>query len=667
MLRKHVLTFLILSLVPVLVIAQPDNDLFDYSALNLNLLITNDFEVVPVSGNSYLSYVSAQLSWFPIDDYRQETDYISTEPRAKFDEESGFLFEWAHPSETSFSISQESILEAKDEFKRVNKKIVFPIQDLDPKYAVFLEPGKIIDIDQDIKSTASGIVGEEDDLYKAVFKLARWAEDNIEYNLSTMTVDASQKASWVLENRKGVCDEITSLFIAMCRSLGMPARFVTGISYSNIYLENNGWGPHGWAEVYFPGDGWVPFDITYKEYGWVDATHIKLKTSADTEGESMSYSSKGYNAQLVPGSIEFNVSVLSRGFKKNPVITVNARIAESQTGFGSYNLLTAEVENPHAYYVTARLSLTRVKGLEIKSSESQSVVLMPGEKTRIYWLIKVSPSLEQGFTYTFPMKIYSDNQLLAETSFEASEYSPVFSEGYITALMIADEPEEKPYSKNVLLTCSASQENLYLNQSVNISCTIDNKGEQELSRLRICLGEECTTTRVASGVIARYDYVRTFETLGVKIVVFSAENDLIQKSYYSVIKVQDKPLVEISNLSYPEIMSYDELSEVTVFIRKKSTNKPRNVKVRVEHQFIEQEWSIPSMEKDHYLVLKLRGENLVLNQNKFRLRVTYQDQKGETYAQEEEFIITLENPTFHQKLMIWLNIAEHKIREWLGI
>ena len=159
----------------------------------------------------------------------------------------------------------------------------------------------MIDINDEIRQIASSIVQGEDDLYTAVFKLAEWVENNVEYELSTLTAEATQKASWVVDNKKGVCDEITSLFISMSRSLGIPARFVTGISHSNINLQNQGWDLHGWAEVYFPGFGWVPFDVTYKELGFVGTTHIKLKTTLDSREVSINYATRSRNTQIKPG------------------------------------------------------------------------------------------------------------------------------------------------------------------------------------------------------------------------------------------------------------------------------------------------------------------------------------------------------------------------------
>jgi transglutaminase-like putative cysteine protease len=58
------------------------------------------------------------------------------------------------------------------------------------------------------------------------------------------------------------CTEYSSLLIALSRSSGIPARYVEGLLFldkSNSTLARQ---EHAWAEVFFPGLGWVPIDPT---------------------------------------------------------------------------------------------------------------------------------------------------------------------------------------------------------------------------------------------------------------------------------------------------------------------------------------------------------------------------------------------------------------------
>ncbi|WP_193211896.1 transglutaminase family protein [Luteolibacter marinus] len=70
----------------------------------------------------------------------------------------------------------------------------------------------------------------------------------------------------VLENRRGVCQDFAQLMIAALRSIGLPARYVSG------YLETlpppgkpklvGADASHAWVSVFVPGEGWLDFDPT---------------------------------------------------------------------------------------------------------------------------------------------------------------------------------------------------------------------------------------------------------------------------------------------------------------------------------------------------------------------------------------------------------------------
>jgi transglutaminase-like putative cysteine protease len=93
--------------------------------------------------------------------------------------------------------------------------------------------------------------------------------------------------------------------------VGIPARYVSGLAYTN-WEGKNGWGPHAWAEVYFPGYGWVAYDITYGQFGYVDATHIKLKESVDSKEPSTLYIWKARSADIKTRKLEFSTSAAQR-------------------------------------------------------------------------------------------------------------------------------------------------------------------------------------------------------------------------------------------------------------------------------------------------------------------------------------------------------------------
>lgn len=62
----------------------------------------------------------------------------------------------------------------------------------------------------------------------------------------------------VLARRKGACRDLAMVFVAACRQVGIPARFVSG--YHEGDPDGDERDLHAWAEAYLPGGGWRGFD-----------------------------------------------------------------------------------------------------------------------------------------------------------------------------------------------------------------------------------------------------------------------------------------------------------------------------------------------------------------------------------------------------------------------
>jgi transglutaminase/protease-like cytokinesis protein 3 len=90
-------------------------------------------------------------------------------------------------------------------------------------------------------------------------------------NIAKEAVDAFSAAD-VLRARRGECQGHSYLFAAFARALGVPARVVNGIAYSE---EHGGFLYHTWNEAWIAGRGWRPVDATFGQ-AHADATHVKL-------------------------------------------------------------------------------------------------------------------------------------------------------------------------------------------------------------------------------------------------------------------------------------------------------------------------------------------------------------------------------------------------------
>jgi hypothetical protein len=78
----------------------------------------------------------------------------------------------------------------------------------------------------------------------------------------------------VLKTRIGDCNEHTALYVAMARSLGLPARVAVGLVYLRGAFYYHAW-PEVWVEESRGRGLWLPVDPTLNQFP-ADATHVRL-------------------------------------------------------------------------------------------------------------------------------------------------------------------------------------------------------------------------------------------------------------------------------------------------------------------------------------------------------------------------------------------------------
>ncbi|MFC1609415.1 transglutaminase family protein [Myxococcota bacterium] len=132
----------------------------------------------------------------------------------------------------------------------------------------YLESTPFIQSDApEIRKAARQAVGDARDVHTATTRLVEFVFTHVrdEY------VPAYSNALEALKTSRGDCTEHSILFVALARSVGIPARVAVGVAY---WPPGNGFGWHAWAEVHADGR-WYSVDPTWGQ-AVADATHIKL-------------------------------------------------------------------------------------------------------------------------------------------------------------------------------------------------------------------------------------------------------------------------------------------------------------------------------------------------------------------------------------------------------
>jgi hypothetical protein len=120
--------------------------------------------------------------------------------------------------------------------------------------------------DLQIVNLAREIVKDEKDPFAAARLIHEWVYKNIE-KVPAVTLPV---ATDVLRMKKGDCNEHTTLFTALARAAGIPAKIAVGMTYRDGFFYY-----HAWPEFY--AGKWIAADPTLGQFP-ADASHIRLVT-----------------------------------------------------------------------------------------------------------------------------------------------------------------------------------------------------------------------------------------------------------------------------------------------------------------------------------------------------------------------------------------------------
>jgi transglutaminase-like putative cysteine protease len=124
--------------------------------------------------------------------------------------------------------------------------------------------------DTSMVRTAGTILGDQLQASQAAVLLESWVYRTLE----KVPVAGVPSATEVLASKRGDCNEHTTLYTALARSVGLPTRLAAGIVYSESIFADGAFYYHAWPEVWL-GDRWLAVDPTFGQAP-ADATHLKL-------------------------------------------------------------------------------------------------------------------------------------------------------------------------------------------------------------------------------------------------------------------------------------------------------------------------------------------------------------------------------------------------------
>lgn len=115
------------------------------------------------------------------------------------------------------------------------------------------------------------------DVWSDVCQMGRHVYRTFAYKPRTTGVDT--RATEALKLRTGVCQDFAHVHLGLCRSLGIPARYVSGYFFNDTRRPREIEASHAWIEAYVPGHGWAAFDPTHDRV--VDERYVKIAVGRD--------------------------------------------------------------------------------------------------------------------------------------------------------------------------------------------------------------------------------------------------------------------------------------------------------------------------------------------------------------------------------------------------
>ena len=213
----------------------------------------NEARMLPVSADGQLVLYS-NLEILPISSHHSYVDYWGSRVSS---------FEILTPH-SQLALTATSLVEVRP---RAHNEHSLPwdtlatAADAATEYVEQASQTRRTDPPEEVMAIAAEIVGRTSDPCEAALEICMAIGNAVQYLSGATTVHTTAKEAW--EQRKGVCQDITHLAIGALRSVGIPARYVSGYLHPKpdaAIGETVTGESHAWVE-WFCGE-WRGYDPT---------------------------------------------------------------------------------------------------------------------------------------------------------------------------------------------------------------------------------------------------------------------------------------------------------------------------------------------------------------------------------------------------------------------
>jgi hypothetical protein len=170
--------------------------------------------------------------------------------------------------------------------KAIASNAPFPLAAVPDHLKVYLQSSEQVQTnDPAVRELALKLTRDVKTQFDAVQRVVSWVVDRVRY----VNPPAQYDALYSLQSGKGNCQNFSHLTAALLRNVGVPVRIVNGVTMNqpfNVVWEKGtltfkmGQGRHSWVEVWFPDQGWIPYDPQNMQF-FVSNRFVRIEVGVD--------------------------------------------------------------------------------------------------------------------------------------------------------------------------------------------------------------------------------------------------------------------------------------------------------------------------------------------------------------------------------------------------
>ena len=236
------------------------------------------------------------------------------------------------PERPSYKVDIKFRLESYEVHAKIDSDNVGTYDKTSKEYNLYTRSTHTISITPKIREMAREAIGDEENPYIQAKRIAEFSRNKIRYKMAFgrgikfLLDNAVRDKQSGEEYYLGACDQYNALFVALCRSVGIPARAVVGFvgyrpwikatdlkePFSELDTMQSPEGlsggqhytamsPHVWSEFYLPNYGWIPAETMRNQLGYWNNMRLITHKGRDVKigPQAPNNDSGGYGFQWV--------------------------------------------------------------------------------------------------------------------------------------------------------------------------------------------------------------------------------------------------------------------------------------------------------------------------------------------------------------------------------